>query len=152
MKIIKIEDANVMLGDDENKITTVPRESINYENPRVGDTVKLFKDENSTIVMKDETPSTIINKTMNQTIISGNGNEKIINKHIFVWVGTFLFGGVGVDRFMRGQIGLGVLKLITAGACGIWALVDWIIALMKAYGGPFGSEDNIVFIDKKYAK
>lgn len=45
--------------------------------------------------------------------------EKRINKHVFVWVFTFLIGGLGVDRFVRGQIGLGVLKLLTGGGCGI---------------------------------
>jgi len=78
--------------------------------------------------------------------------EKKINKHIFVWVGTFFFGGLGIDRFLRGQIGLGILKLITAGGFGIWALIDWIIALTKAYGGAFGAENDIIFIDKKYSK
>ena len=78
--------------------------------------------------------------------------EKQINKHVFVWVGTFLFGGIGVDRFMRGQIGLGILKLITVGGFGIWALVDWIIAMSKAYGTSFGSVEDITFVDKKYAK
>ena len=78
--------------------------------------------------------------------------EKRINKHIFVWVGTFLFGNLGVDRFLRGQIGLGILKLITIGGWGIWALVDWIIGLTKAYGGSFGQEEDLIFIDKHYAK
>jgi len=38
--------------------------------------------------------------------------EKRINKHVYTWVGSFLFGGFGVDRFMRGQIKVGILKLI----------------------------------------
>ena len=78
--------------------------------------------------------------------------ERRINKHIFVWVGTFVFGGLGVDRFMRGQIGLGILKLITIGGWGVWSLVDWIIGLTKAYGGAFGQEEDFIFIDKHYAK
>jgi hypothetical protein len=32
---------------------------------------------------------------------------------------------------MRGQTKLGLLKLITLGLCGVWALIDWIIAITK---------------------
>tara|TARA_Y100001936_G_scaffold57173_1_gene56138 strand:- start:1005 stop:1226 length:222 start_codon:yes stop_codon:yes gene_type:complete len=40
---------------------------------------------------------------------------------------SVLLGGLGVDRFFSGHIGLGVLKLITIGGCGIWALIDIIM-------------------------
>ena len=79
-------------------------------------------------------------------------NEKRINKHIFAWVFCWFLGGFGVDRFVRGQIGLGVLKLITCGGCGIWALVDWIIALVKAYGSAYSDTEEFSFVYGKYTR
>ena len=74
--------------------------------------------------------------------------EKRVNKNLFIWVGCFLVGGLGVDRFMRGQTGLGVLKLLTAGGIGLWSLIDWIIALTKMSK----YDDEFIFVDGKYTK
>lgn len=72
-----------------------------------------------------------------------------INKHVFVWVGNFLFGGLGVDRFLRGQIGLGIFKLLLGSwlTLGIWPLVDFIISISKAYGNAYGDVEYLTFDD-----
>lgn len=38
---------------------------------------------------------------------------------------SIFLGTLGIDRFMLGDTGMGVLKLLTAGCCGILAIIDW---------------------------
>jgi TM2 domain-containing membrane protein YozV len=59
-------------------------------------------------------------------------STRSVNKVAFVLLSFFL-GAFGVDRFMRGQVGLGIFKLLIGSwaTLGIWPLVDFIIALVK---------------------
>jgi TM2 domain-containing membrane protein YozV len=44
---------------------------------------------------------------------------------------SVVFGSLGVDRFIMGHVGLGILKLITFGGCGVWWLIDVILIATK---------------------
>jgi TM2 domain-containing membrane protein YozV len=37
---------------------------------------------------------------------------------------SIAFGFFGIDRFYKGEVGWGVVKLITGGGFGVWWLVD----------------------------
>ena len=42
---------------------------------------------------------------------------------------SLLAGGFGIDRFIIGDTGLGVGKLLTCGGLGIWAIIDWFLIM-----------------------
>ena len=138
-EILTIEGNKAKIGTEDGKVITVPIAAISYPDPQEGDQVNVYKDDKTYIIKK--APS--LTNTLFQ---DGPDGGKSINKHLFVWLGTFFFGGFGVDRFLRGQVGTGVCKLLFGWLTfGIWPLVDWLIALTKAYGAAYGNTENITF-------
>jgi len=67
----------------------------------------------------------------------GRGGEK---DWMVALILSILLGTFGVDRFYLGYVGLGIVKLVTFGGCGIWWLVDVILIAMNklpdAQGNP----------------
>ena len=54
------------------------------------------------------------------------GTPEINGNHVLL--AGILGGQLGVDRFLLGQTGLGILKLVTCGGFGIWQMVDIVLA------------------------
>ena len=45
---------------------------------------------------------------------------------------SLFLGAYGVDRFMLKETGMGVLKLLTGGCCGVLTIIDWFTVQKKA--------------------
>lgn len=44
---------------------------------------------------------------------------------------SIFLGSLGIDRFMIGDTGMGILKLLTGGCCGILTIYDWFTISRK---------------------
>jgi len=52
---------------------------------------------------------------------AGGGKSQLIALILVI-----LVGGLGIHRFYLGYTTIGIIQLLTAGGCGIWALIDLI--------------------------
>jgi TM2 domain-containing membrane protein YozV len=58
---------------------------------------------------------------------------------------SLLGGSLGIDRFMLGDTGLGIGKLLTCGGLGIWAIIDWFMIM------PAAREKNMIMFQSVLA-
>jgi TM2 domain-containing membrane protein YozV len=75
------------------------------------------------------------------------GYPRKLNAALYLLV-TIILGYLGVHRFLRGQIGIGLLYLLTGGLAGIGWIIDIICSIVWAtQADPQG---EITFVNKKY--
>jgi len=61
--------------------------------------------------------------------------KNVKQEYVVLLLMSIFFGWLGVDRFMMGQVFIGILKLITLGGLGIWWLIDLILIASKKMPG-----------------
>jgi TM2 domain-containing membrane protein YozV len=59
------------------------------------------------------------------------GHPTVNGNHVLV--AGVLGGNLGLDRFVMGQTGLGIAKLLTLGGCGIWQMIDIVICVTGGF-------------------
>ena len=71
-KILKVDGSTIYLGGANEEMITVDKDSFNYENPKVGDAVQVFTNDDSMIVVK--TDSAQEQNRMPEEIMRSNEN------------------------------------------------------------------------------
>ena len=97
---------------------------------------------NSFQTQSNETATADIEQTLDNSAKDASSESKGGESQLIALILAIFLGGLGVHRFYLGYIGIGVIQLLTAGGCGIWALIDIILILMDKLGPKDGSYED----------
>ena len=82
-------------------------------------------------------------RTMDEEIFSLISTIDFKDPTTILLVSIFL-GSLGIDRFMIGDTGMGILKLLTLGVCGILTIVDWFSISKKVKNLNFNNVMSLI--------
>ncbi len=103
-----------------------------YQNPGMGGTIDKQKIDFFIMSNKDNFPADKLPVIQQALARLDEGTFNNLSMMQFKSPMTALLlsifcGSLGVDRFYIGDTGMGIGKLLTAGGCGIWAIIDWFM-------------------------
>lgn len=125
-----VTDNNITASVDNNSIIIPSNKPVSFHK-----TVTSVKENPTTetkTVIKQGTKKSKANKSNSA---DGGGKSQLVALLLCIFVGA-----LGIHRFYLGYIGIGVIQLLTLGACGIWSLIDLIMIItgdLKPKGGDY---------------
>ena len=138
-EILEINNGTIKVGNDDGTLINLPIASFHFSNPKVGEKVKVYKDDENIIV-----------KRVQESSVVDSSDRRSVNKILYILL-TFFLGFLGVHRFLRGQVGLGICMILFGWLTfGIWWLIDFIISLTKL--ASYEGDDYIFTPDGRWTK
>ncbi len=93
---------------------------------------------------KEKLAIKLFSKKLNKMAADASVPEGGDKNQTVAWLLALFLGGLGIHRFYLGYTWQGVVQLLTAGGCGIWALIDFIRILtgsLQPKNGSYASRE-----------